>query len=551
MSEAEEGGVGESFSLERYPVNFIGPSWQRGEDGEFVLPERSLGWEIAGWCLRYLRGPGGGPWRFTDEQFRLVLWWYALDEDGEFVHPQGVIQRLKGWGKDPLAAVLCLVELCGPARFGGWREDGSPIGVPVPEAWVEVYGVSRESTRNTMDMFPILMSKRFIRRYNVDAGIETIRANGGRGKIIAKGGSYRSAEGGRVTFMVLGETQHWVPSNGGQQLYDTVINNVSKTGSRFIAITNAYLPGQDSVAEKMRDAWQLVQDGRAEDVGQLYDSIEAHEKTPLTKRALRKVLPILRGDSVWLPIKAIIRRIMSADTSITQSRRMWLNQIRASDDALITPSEFDDRLTSDRLEEGDSVVLGFDGGNVADATALVAVRVSDGLTQCLLVEERPADVKPSEWQVDREKVDAVVRKVFELFDVQAFFADVRLWESHLADWSRDLGSGVLVEAPGRNAFSWDMRGGASRRVVQANELLVSALQNGRLPISRAGAMKDLRRHSLNARRRENVYGLSFSKETKDSPRKIDAWAAWVAAVAALDAVRQSGKKRRRGRTFGI
>jgi hypothetical protein len=41
---------------------------------------------------------GEGSWQFTLEQLRFVLWWYAVDESGEFVYRTGVLQRLKGWG---------------------------------------------------------------------------------------------------------------------------------------------------------------------------------------------------------------------------------------------------------------------------------------------------------------------------------------------------------------------------------------------------------------------------------------------------------------------
>ena len=51
----------------------------------------------------------------------------------------------------------------------------------------------------------------------------------------------------------------------------------------------------------------------------------------------------------------------------------------------------------------------------------------------------------------------------------------------------------------------------------------------------------LRRHMLKARRHETTQGLSFRKESKDSPKKVDGYAALVAAYSALDAYRQRGK----------
>ncbi|MFJ8713839.1 hypothetical protein ACIRD9_11730 [Streptomyces violaceus] len=60
------------------------------------MPERTLGWQVAGWCAEYLKADDGGPWRFTREHLRFVLWWYAVDETGRFIYRKGVLQRLKG-----------------------------------------------------------------------------------------------------------------------------------------------------------------------------------------------------------------------------------------------------------------------------------------------------------------------------------------------------------------------------------------------------------------------------------------------------------------------
>lgn len=77
---------------------FLGPTWQRHPDGSWHLPQWTLGWEIAGWCAAYLDGADGGPWKFTSEQLRFVLWWYAIDRHGNFLYRKGTLQRLKGWG---------------------------------------------------------------------------------------------------------------------------------------------------------------------------------------------------------------------------------------------------------------------------------------------------------------------------------------------------------------------------------------------------------------------------------------------------------------------
>lgn len=538
-----------AFDVSEYPVTYIGPVWARDEQGEFILPELTLGWQIAGWCSKYLSHPDGeGPWKFTFEQLRFVLWWYAVDNTGRFVYREGLLQRLKGWGKDPLAAVLCLVELCGPSMFSHFS-GGKPVGKPRPNAWVEIYAVSKEQTINTTLMLPSLMTDLLKSTYDVKDGKEIIYANGGRCSLRVKSASYRSSEGGRPTFMVLGEVQHWVHGNGGIALFETITNNATKGyEARWLAITNAYLPGEDSVGERIRLAQEAVWAGRAYDTGVLYDSIEAHPKTPLTPDALRAVIPLVRGDAVWLDPENIVAKVLNTATRIAHSRRMWLNQIVADEDALVAPEDIVQRPGAS-LQPGERIVLGFDGSYVSDATALVAIRVHDMVAFPLLIEEPPPN-PPDDWEVDRDKIDYAVHQAFRTYDVAAFFADVRLWESYISGWVAEYGHRVKVSSGGRNKFSWDMRG-ADKRVSAANEMTVQMLQQGQLtfPDLSEGLGAHFRNHILNARRRENRFGVSFGKETRDSPKKIDAYAALVLAVAALDAYRNNGaNKQQRQRT---
>lgn len=85
----------------------LGPSWQRDESGQFILPQLTLGWQILGWTADWLQHGDGRPWQYTNEQARLTLWWYAIDHNGRFLYRDGVVQRLKGWGR--------------PARTRSWR----------------------------------------------------------------------------------------------------------------------------------------------------------------------------------------------------------------------------------------------------------------------------------------------------------------------------------------------------------------------------------------------------------------------------------------------
>src|SRR5690606_7212028 len=303
---------------------YIGPTWMRDEDGRWKLPEYTLGWEIAGWCAQWLRGLGDDEerFRFTKEQLRFILWWFAVDEDGAFIYRTGVLQRLKGWGKDPLLAVISLVELIGPSRFSHW-EGGQPVAKPCDNALVHAVAVSQDQTYNTMDMIPALLTDEVIAEYGIKIGQEIIRANGGRCKFQAVTSSYRALEGKRTTFTLLNETQHWITANGGHKLYETIDGNATKIKGRYLAITNAYLPGQASVAARMREHYEMLIPTYGTSGRFLYDSREANPLTPLTPEAARHVFRVIRGDSVWLDIDDIVDTIINSGMPPSRSRRMW------------------------------------------------------------------------------------------------------------------------------------------------------------------------------------------------------------------------------------
>ncbi|MFF3017106.1 terminase [Streptomyces sp. NPDC057939] len=533
---------------------FHGPTWQKDAFGQWALPERTLGWQVAGWCAEYLNGEGSTdeqrvPWKFTREQLRFLLWWYAIDEDGEFVYRTGVLQRLKGWGKDPLLAVISLVEFVGPSRFSHWDEDGEPVAKPHPQAWVQVTAVSQEQTTNTMGYLPILISDRLIAAYGIKMGAELIRADRGRKRLQAVTSSYRAIEGKRTTFTLLNETHHWILGNGGHKMYETIDGNATKMDSRYLSITNAFMPGEDSVAERMREAYEKVRAGLAADVSALYDSIEAHPATPLTAEALRIVIPKIRGDAIWLKVESIIKSVLSLTISAARSRRMYLNQIVAEEDAVYGPAEWD-ALRDDALAlaPGDEITLGFDGGKTDDATALVALRVRDMAAFTVGLWEKPDGPAGANWQVPKAAVDSAVHDAFRLFRVQGFYADVALWESYISEWSETYGETLAVKSPlGKDAVGWDMRGSLKTSTL-AHERLMRSIFDRKLVHD--GDLK-LRRHVLNARRRVNNYGVSFGKESRESPKKVDLYAALLLSHEALVDLRARGKKvrKRTGRGF--
>lgn len=548
------------MSTEPLPASphFVGPTWKRTPDGGFLLPERTLGWQILNWLAEYVRSPGGDHagqmFLPTLEQARFILWWYAVDENGRFVYRSGVLRRMKGWGKDPLAAALALAELCGPVAFSHFDSDGNPVGRPRHAAWVSIAAVSQEQTKNTFSLFPIMISKEL----KADFGLEvnkTIIYSASGGRIEAVTSSPHSMEGNRPTFVIENETQWWLENVQGHEMHGIIEGNVRKHpggNSRILSICNAHVPGEESVAEKAYEAWQAVESGQAVDVGLLYDALEAPSDTPVSEipplsvdpvgyeeglQRLREGLEVARGDSVWLDIDSIIESVLDVRNSVTESRRKFLNQVNASEDSWIAPTEWDRCQADVKLLPGDRIALGFDGSKSSDMTALVACRIDDGAVFPIKV-WNPANYPTGE--IPRDDVDALVHFCFSRYEVVAMRADVREFEAYIDQWSAKYRKKMVVNASPSNPLAFDMRGNLKRFALDCERFLDAVLEGD---LTHNGSAV-LRTHVLNAHRNPTTYdAVSIRKATKESSRKIDAAVAAVLAFGARQEVLMSKKNR--------
>ena len=568
--------------------HFVGPTWRRTVDGEWFLPERTLGWGVLAWMSDYVNTPGGhdDPVRLrlliemseagisfndnmfvpTNEQVRLLLWWYAVDGKGSYAYREGVVRRLKGWGKDPFAAALALAELCGPVAFSHFDAEGNAVGKKRHSAWVTVAAVSQDQTKNTFSLFPVMISNRMKEDYGLDVNRFIIYSKAG-GRIEAATSSPASMEGNRPTFVIQNETQWWGTGpdgkvNEGHSMESIIEGNMSKVeGARTLSICNAHVPGTETVAEKAYMHWQDVAAGNAIDTGQLYDALEAPAGTPISEipsekedpvghlegiEKLRQGIVVARGDSTWLPVDDIVMSVLSVRNSITESRRKFLNQVNASEDSWLSPQEWDRIANVDpdaALQPKEKIALGFDGSKSNDWTALVACRISDGMLFVVKVWD------PAKYggEVPREDVDATVRSVFSKYDVCAFRADVKEFEAYIDQWGRAYKKKIKVNASPNNPIAFDMRGQQKKFAFDCERLEDAVIEQ---EVSHDGN-HTLRSHVLNAKRNPTSYdAISIRKVTKDSSKKIDAAVCSVLAFGARHEYLMS-KKARSGRVVAV
>lgn len=537
----------------------IGPSWQWSPEVGWLLPALSLGWGFLCWTSAHLTGKGGKPWLWTAEQTRFLLWYYAVDEQGEFLYHSAALQRLKGWGKDPTAAGLAAGSLHAPVVFNHF-DGGRPIGRDDPEAWTQIVAVSQEQTANTMKLFPALIPDDTRREYGIQVGKLNVWSDGDRRQIQAITSNPLSVEGGRPHLIVRAETQNWTAQNGGHDMAGAMEGNAAKadveTPARILDIFNAYRPGRDSVAERARAAWEATQgeDAIAE-YGVLWDSLEAPPNAPLTAEAAPSVVRSIAGDAAWLdtrPNGRIVKSIMNPENSASESRRKWYNQITGTEDSWVEPRWVDGTAHSDMsIADGEQVVMFGDGSKSDDATGLVLVRLADGFAQTWHLQQPKKDEL-----VSRAAVDAAVVEAFDRFKVVAFWFDPshakaadsvdddRFWWPLVDEWHERYHKRLKVWAvqsgPRRHAIAFDMLKPASQQVFQpAVAQLAEDLEAG-TALHHGG--KWLRLHAKNARRREGRFGVTIGKETRSSSRKVDLAVCWVGARMLWRMVRLNRKK---------
>lgn len=503
----------------------------------------TLGWGVLAWAEDMLAQPDGDRagelWQWADDQARLVAWWYAVDSAGRFLFRRGQIVKPKGSGKSPLAAALSCCSLAAEVVFDGFDASGEAVGRPHPSPHIQLAAVSQDQTDNTMTLVLAMLQEGPAAEAipGLDPGLTRVRTF--NGKLEPVTASAPSREGQRLTDAILDEPHLWTGSNGGLRMAATLRRNLGKMNGRSLETTNAWTPGEDSVAEQTAAYAEKIALGEAVDLGLMRYHPQAVVKNLGDPDELRAGLVELYRDAPWVDVDRIVAEIYDLGTHPADARRFYLNQVVTAEDALVAPQDWDALATDDRLDEGDRIVLGFDGSIREDATVLIACRLEDRLFVPLGIWERPDGPDGQGWEVDRDAVNDAVDTAFHLYEPVAFFADVEHWESYLDAWTRTYREHLVVKASAREPIAWDMRGRLQQSTL-ANERLVAAVADG--AVRHTGDVR-LRRHVLNARRRPNRYGLSFGKDRRGSKNKVDGWAGMLLADMAAHEVEAAGKTR--------
>jgi hypothetical protein len=500
----------------------------------------------------------GQPLRFYNFQGDFFVHHYLVRGDAEwhpdnpvlgpaFVYSRSLLVGPQGLGKNPTIACQCCLEGVGPALWGGfagkdegyacadhgcrcgWEypyDVGEPKGMLWPTPLVQITAFSQDSTDNTWDALRPMIELGPLSDVIPKTGEEFIRLpNDGRIDTVTS--SDKSRLGQRITFAPQDELGLWTKANSMDKLADTQYRNLSKMGGRASLTTNAWDPGEHSIAQR---EYESSEPGVWKQYTEPPANLSYADKRERHKMHLAVYPPDVRrenGGHVDLDsIEAEAAKVFAHDPS--QAARFYGNKLVSGGgkafDSIAWNKLADARVVASKA----LVTLGFDGSRSGDWSALVATEIVTGYQWPLGIWD------PGKYpghEIPRSLVDEAVDLAFATFDVWRFYADPPYWKDELAAWQGRYGEKVVIpwETYRPRQISWAVR--------NFGEAIAKGLIKHDGDTTFATHIGNAYRRPTNVRDDKGEPMWTISKETPDSGLKIDtAMAAILSWEARTDAV---------------
>ncbi|WP_017612106.1 hypothetical protein [Nocardiopsis salina] len=448
------------------------------EDG-FVVDFPTL-WVVVDWIEAHCPVPDGFR---AGEDLEMYPWqtWCTVNhyrirpgaELGQlaraFTYRRSQVVAPQKTGKGPWSATLILAEAVGPTVFAGWAhggevyrcadhgcecgwwypyEPGEPMGRPWASPLIQLTATAEDQTDNVYRPLRSMIRLGPLAEVLPKAGEEFIRI-GDEGRIDVVTSSATSRLGQPVTFVLQDETGIWTPTNKMTRTADTQRRGLAGMGGRAIETTNAWDPSEDSVAQRTSQSKRP-------------DIFKYHPQAPkglsyADKRQRRKIHRHVYAGSSHVDLDAIeaeAAEILERDPA--QAERFFGNRIVSGTGSWLDSEAWAARVDAREVPRGTRIVLGFDGSDIDDHTALRAETL-DGFqfTPTYGPDQAPTIWNPADFggQVPRLEVDAALDELMRRFDVVRLYADPPYWETEVDEWVDRYGE--------RRVIRWH-----TRRVVQ-------------------------------------------------------------------------------------
>lgn len=453
-------------------------------------------------------------------------------------------------GKGPWSATIVLAEAAGPVVFDGWAcggeryrcaehgcscgwwyeyEPGDPMGVPWPTPLVQLTATSEDQVANVYRPLQNMVKLGPLEE-RLRVGEEFTRV-GDEGRIDVVTSSALSRLGNPIVFALQDETGLYTTANKLRRVAETQRRGAAGMGGRSMETTNAWDPSEDSVAQRTSEA-------RARDI------FRYHPQAPKTlsygnKRDRRKIHTIVYAGSAHVDLDAIeaeCAEILEKDPA--QAERFFGNRCVAGSAGWLDGKKWAAKAKPRRVRPFTRVVLGFDGSDMDDWTAIRA-ETMDGyqFTPLYGANDEPTIWNPADFggQVPRAEVRAAMDQLMNRYEVVRLYADPPYWDTEVDEWVDLYGEERVIR--------W-----YTRRMVQmhaaAERLKTDVVKRNTGGGSRAAAFTHdgcelTQSHVENTRQAERPSGLYVLRKASPA-QKIDACVASVLAHEALGDVIAAG-----------
>lgn len=459
-------------------------------------------------------------------------------------------------GKNPLIAAQCTLEGDGPALFAGWagRDEGyvcaehgcrcgweyaydvdEPRGMSWPTPLIQITAFSEDSTENTYDALRPMIELGPLADRIPKTGEEFIRLpNGGRIDTVTS--SDRSRLGQRITFAPQDEVGLWTASNRMDKLADTQWRNLSGMGGRASLTSNAYDPGEHSVAQQIVEALEpdIWVQMRIPPANLSYGDKRERHKIHLSvypADTLRENGGHVELDSIESEAASLARR------DPAQAERFYGNRVVSGGGKAFDSVRWGQLADRKHVVPKQALItLGFDGSRVNDTTALIATEVESAFQWPIAI----WDPRKYGGEIPEDKVDAAVEQAFAEYRVWRMYCDPPYWAIRIASWQGRFGE--------KRVIPWET--GRQKPMAYAVRRFSEAIDDGAIShdgdVTLATHIGHAFKKPTNVHADEGRPMFAIQKETKESNDKIDgASAAVLSWEARNDAVASGAVKPKR------
>jgi hypothetical protein len=370
-------------------------------------------------------------------------------------------------GKGPWSATGVAVEAVGPALFAGWAgkgdgwacsdhgcgcgweyeyAPGEPMAMRWPTPLIQITATSEDQTDNIyrplkamIKMGPLADQMKVGEEFTRILGTTDDDPELNRIDIVTS--SAQSRLGNPITYAPQDETGIWTTQNKMISVADTQRRGLAGMQGRAQETTNAFDPTQRSQA-------QLSYQTKSADVFKFHRPPPAH-LSYANKAERRKIHQAVYAGSRHINLDAIegeaAELIEKGD--LAQAERFFGNRMRAGAGVWCDIEKWKARKQPRVVPAGTPVVLGFDGSDVDDSTAIRA-ETQDGyqFTPTYGPLNLPTIWSPADWggQVPRLEVRAAVKHLMTHFKVVRMYVDPPYWTTECDGWAAEYGEKVVI-----------------------------------------------------------------------------------------------------------